>query len=100
MSQLIGKNVLIRADASGVHVGKLLERTLEGGLAYVLLENAMRIWEYEPLKGVSLSGVAVLGLKNPKNIGHTVPLHEIYGVCEMMAISDEAYLTAANAAGK
>lgn len=53
---MIGKQVLIRAQAAGVHYGELVE--LNGQMAH--LKNARRLWSWQG--ALSLSEIAMKGV--------------------------------------
>lgn len=67
---MIGKKVLIRANAAGVHYGTLVERNGQE----VHLKNARRIWQWAG--ALSLSEIAMNGV-NVKDSKISVPVDEI-----------------------
>lgn len=79
----IGKDVIIRSYASGVHFGKLKYCVGKD----IILENARRIWNWEG--AFTLSAVSQEGVKTAKmSIG--VPEFYCPDVCEIIPCSDKA----------
>lgn len=60
---LIGKYVIIRATAAGVHAGTLAAH--DGG-AVVRLTNSRRLWQWAAARGHTLSAVANFGLDHDR----------------------------------
>jgi small nuclear ribonucleoprotein (snRNP)-like protein len=58
LKSLIGTTVLIRGRNSGVHCGTLVE--CDGTV--VALQASRRLWKWQALQGIALSGVAAHGL--------------------------------------
>lgn len=58
-----GNLCLFRCHMAGVHVGKL-ERQLPNGQFYIT--DSVRLWSWTAKNGISLSDVAVYGLKEAK----------------------------------
>ena len=79
---LIGKRVLIRSDASGVHHGTLID--VEG--ASVRLKDSRRLWVWDTGgAGISLSEVATSGIKHEgSKITAVLPDLVVTGVCEVI----------------
>lgn len=85
---LIGKYVIIRATAAGVHAGTLAAH--DGGQT-VRLTNSRRLWRWTAAKGHTLSGIAVHGVKDGwTKIPAAVDDLIITDACEIIATSDEA----------
>lgn len=60
---LIGKKVIIRTYSAGVWFGILAEKSG----SEVILKDARRMWRWWAAEGISLSGVAVHGIKQDKS---------------------------------
>lgn len=58
---ILNQNVIVRSNLSGVIVGKLIWVS-DDTFSAVQLENAMRLWSWKTIKGVSLQGVATSGI--------------------------------------
>jgi len=83
-SSLIGKKVIIRTYAAGVHYGEILEK--EG--KEVILKDSRRLWYWKTAnKGISLSEVANEGLANDSKVCEAVPLIWLEAV-EIIVCSD------------
>lgn len=89
----IGKYVVVRTSAAGVHAGKLVshsDRQCE-------LTESRRLWRWHALKGVDLSGVAAHGIDHAgSKIGATVDII-LTENCEIIACSEAAAETIAAA---
>lgn len=88
--------VVVRASAAGVHAGYLVSR--DGDT--VELRNARRLyrWVVARMSGqlASLSEVAVYGLETKderSRIGVTVTKQTVLGVCEVLAVEEQAQLS-------
>ena len=89
---LIGRHVIIRATAAGVHAGILA--THDGGQT-VRLTNSRRLWRWSAAKGHTLSGVALNGLRDGADKGWTkiaAPVADqvILDACEIIGTTDAA----------
>lgn len=85
---LIGKHVIIRATAAGVHAGILAAH--DGG-ATVRLTSSRRLWRWSAAKGHTLSGVAKYGLKEGwTKIAAALDDLIITDACEIIATTPEA----------
>jgi hypothetical protein len=84
---MIGKKVLIRSYASGVHFGTLESEqfTLSGKV--VMLSNARRIHYWEG--AASLSQVAIDGIKTGR-VAMVLPTIEVVNIIETIPLSDAA----------
>jgi hypothetical protein len=82
----IGKYVVIRAYAAGVHVGKLYEKNGNE----VILHDSRRIWYWEG--AATLSQLAMEGVKKPDNCKFSVVLPEIQiiNIVEIIPMSNIA----------
>lgn len=60
---MIGKKVLIRTYSAGVWFGELEQKDR----TEVILKNARRMWAWWAKEGISLSSVAVKGIKQDKS---------------------------------
>lgn len=81
----VGKYVLMRCYAAGVHCGWLVSQ--DGDQA--VLREARRLWSWTANDGVALSGVAIHGLKSGK-VDTLVPEIALTGVIETIPCSDAA----------
>ncbi|MFV0383666.1 DUF6948 domain-containing protein [Paracoccus sp. (in: a-proteobacteria)] len=87
---LIGKYVIIRATAAGVHAGTLA--ACNGGQT-VRLTNSRRLWRWTAARGYTLSGVAKYGLKSNNGwtmIPDVVDDLIITDACEIITTSPKA----------
>jgi hypothetical protein len=84
---MIGKKVLIRSYASGVHIGTLISEnyTLSGKV--VVLNDSRRIHYWEG--AASLSQVALEGVKSGR-IAMVIPEIEVVNCIETIPLSDAA----------
>lgn len=82
----VGKYVIARCYAAGVHAGKVV--SVDGENA--ILENSRRLWSWKAKSGVALSGVAQTGLESGCNIDVINPEIALTGVCEIIPCSDIA----------
>jgi hypothetical protein len=83
---MVGKKVIIRTYAAGVHFGELIEK--EG--KEVILKNARRMWYWKTNnKGISLSEVANSGVSSDSKICEIIPLIWLEAV-EIIPCSDES----------
>ena len=82
---LIGKLVLIRTYASGVHFGELLRN--DGRL--VELKNARRIWYWE--KAFTLNQVATNGISGNSKVSLAVDFIRILDGIEIIPIKEKIY---------
>lgn len=72
---MIGKYVIARCYAAGVHAGEVVSVDGEN----VVLKNSRRLWSWKAKDGVALSGLAQTGPKD--------------GSCKIDVINPEIYLT-------
>lgn len=93
MSQFIGKKVLIRSYASGVHFGTLESEDFTQAGKVVRLSNSRRIHYWEG--AASLSQVAVDGI-NAGRVAVTLPIIEVVNVIETIPLSDSAIFNLEN----
>jgi len=63
LNSMIGKKVIIRTYSAGVHYGELSEKVGNE----VILKNARRMYQWWAKKSISLSGVALYGVKHEKS---------------------------------
>jgi len=80
---VIGKDVIIRSENSGVHFGKLLRWPTK---SVVLIENSRRLWEWDTGgTGISLSELALYGIDQSKSrISSALPQHIVLDAIEIM----------------
>lgn len=89
--RFIGRYVIVRASAAGVHAGVL--KRYDPATAEVELAEARRLWLWHAIRGVTLSEAAVYGLDigdGRVKTGVAVPEHIILGVCEVIPCTKEA----------
>jgi hypothetical protein len=85
VSPFVGKYVICRCYAAGVHAGELVSQ--DGDVVH--LKNSRRLWQWTAKAGVALSGLAVNGIKSGK-IDVVLPDIMLVGVCETIPCSDVA----------
>ena len=81
----IGRYVICRCSAAGVHAGVLVG--VSGDTA--ILRDSRRLWQWQARDGVALSGVAQHGLAGGK-IDTANPEIYLTGVCEIIPCSAKA----------
>ena len=81
----IGRYVICRCSAAGVHAGVLVG--VSGDTA--ILRDSRRLWQWQARAGVALSGVAQNGLAGGK-IDTANPEIYLTGVCEIIPCSAKA----------
>lgn len=83
----IGKYVVVRTSAAGVHAGKLVSREDRS----CELTEARRLWYWKPAnKGAFLSGVATQGLDHKDSkVGAPIDIL-LTENCEIIACTEEA----------
>jgi hypothetical protein len=81
---LIGKFVIARCYAAGVHAGTV--KSVDG--ENVVLANSRRLWSWKAKDGIALSGVAQFGVKSDSKIDVTNPLIYLTGVCELIPTTE------------
>lgn len=81
----VGKYVICRCYAAGVHAGILISQDGENAL----LKDSRRLWSWTAKDGVALSGVAQHGIKDGK-IDVVNPEIFLTGVCETIPCSQKA----------
>ena len=79
----VGKYVIARCYAAGVHVGEVVSAEGEN----VILKNSRRLWSWKAKDGVALSGVAQNGLKSEGKVDTRNPEIALMGVCELIPCS-------------
>jgi len=86
----IGKKVLVRSYAAGVHFGQLESEQFTAAGKVVVLKNTRRVWQWSG--AASLSQMAVEGVKSPEKCKFSVlvPENEIVGVIEVMPLTEAA----------
>ena len=82
----IGKYVIARCYAAGVHAGTVV--SVDGDS--VILSNSRRLWSWKAKDGVALSGVAQNGLKSEGKVDSLNPEIALMGVCELIPCSVKA----------
>ena len=83
----VGKYVIARCYAAGVHAGTVLSVDGEN----VILTDSRRLWSWQAKDGIALSGVAQHGIKD-KGCKVDVVNQTLYltGVCELIPATDSA----------
>jgi hypothetical protein len=76
----IGKYVIARCYAAGVHAGTV--ESVDG--ENVTLRDSRRLWSWKAKDGVALSGVAQTGLKEGGKVDVVNPQIYLTGVCELI----------------
>ena len=82
----IGKYVIARCYAAGVHAGTLVDVDGEN----VILSDSRRLWSWKAKDGVALSGVAQTGVQSGCKIDVVNPEIALTGVCELIPCSTAA----------
>lgn len=70
---MMGKKVIIRTYLAGVWFGTLIEKDRNE----VIMSNARRMWQWWAKEGISLSAVAVHGIRQDKS-RITVPVDKVW----------------------
>ncbi len=76
----VGRYVIARCYAAGVHAGEVVSVDGEN----VILRNSRRLWAWKAKDGVALSGVAQAGLKDGSKLDVLNPEIYLSGVCELI----------------
>lgn len=76
----IGKYVIARCYAAGVHAGEVVSVDGEN----VVLKDSRRLWSWQAKDGIALSGVAQNGVKDSGKIDTINPEIYLTGVCELI----------------
>lgn len=76
----IGKYVIARCYAAGVHAGEVVSVDGEN----VILRDSRRLWNWKANDGIALSGVAQHGIKSGCKIDVLNPVIYLTGVCELI----------------
>ena len=80
----VGKYVIARCYAAGVHAGKV--ESVDG--ENVILKDSRRLWSWKANDGIALSGVAQHGLKAGScKVDVVNPMIYLTGVCELIPVS-------------
>lgn len=82
----IGKYVIARCYAAGVHAGEVVSVDGEN----VFLKNSRRLWSWKAKDGIALSGVAQYGIESESKIDAVNPEIYLTGVCELIPCTDAA----------
>lgn len=83
----VGKYVIARCYAAGVHAGTVLSVDGEN----VILTNSRRLWSWQAKDGIALSGVAQHGIKDKGcKVDVVNPTLYLTGVCELIPATDSA----------
>lgn len=92
---MLGKQVLIRSYAAGVHFGELVSENFTPAGKVVTLKNSRRVWSWTG--AASLSQIASDGLPaNGQRISVTVASIEVVNVIETIPLSESAIKSLAN----
>ena len=79
----VGKYVIARCYAAGVHAGTVVSVDGEN----VILKDSRRLWSWKAKDGIALSGVAQTGVQSGCKIDVANPLIALTGVCELIPTS-------------
>lgn len=83
----VGKYVIARCYAAGVHAGTVLYVDGEN----VILTDSRRLWSWQAKDGIALSGVAQHGIKDKGcKVDVVNPKLYLTGVCELIPATDSA----------
>jgi len=82
----VGKYVIARCYAAGVHAGEVVSSNGEE----VILKDSRRLWSWKAKDGIALSGVAQKGIKSESKVDTMNPLISLTGVCELIVCSNVA----------
>ena len=82
----IGKYVIARCYAAGVHAGTVV--SVDGDTC--ILKDSRRLWSWKAKEGVALSGVAQTGVQSACKIDVVNPELYLTGVCELIPCSATA----------
>lgn len=83
----VGKYVIARCYAAGVHAGTVLSVDGEN----VILTDSRRLWSWQAKDGIALSGVAQHGIKDKGcKVDVVNPTLYLTGVCELIPATDSA----------
>lgn len=83
----VGKYVIARCYAAGVHAGTV--QSVDG--ESVILTDSVRLWSWKAENGVALSGVAQHGLSSGESkLDSENPFIYLTGVCELIPCSEKA----------
>ena len=82
----IGKYVIARCYAAGVHAGIVVSVDGEN----VILKDSRRLWSWKAKDGIALSGVAQSGVQAECKIDVVNPEIALTGVCELIPTSTAA----------
>ena len=85
IQHLIGEKVIIRTESAGVWYGLLKEKSGDE----VVLTKARRLWYWHAEKSISLSGVALYGVKRSES-KITAPVESVWlRAIEIMEVSEK-----------
>lgn len=82
----VGKYVIARCYAAGVHAGTVVDVDGEN----VILADSRRLWSWKAKDGVALSGVAQTGVQSGCKIDVVNTEIALTGVCELIPCSEAA----------
>ena len=82
----VGKYVIARCYAAGVHAGFV--KHVDG--EQVILADSRRLWSWKAKDGIALSGVAQAGVQSGCKIDVVNPEIYLTGVCELIPCSAAA----------
>lgn len=82
----VGKYVIARCYAAGVHAGEVVSVDGEN----VILKDSRRLWSWKAKDGVALSGVAQTGVQSGCKIDFMNPEIALTGVCELIPATEVA----------
>ncbi|MBU6488279.1 MAG: hypothetical protein KGQ57_10670 [Burkholderiales bacterium] len=79
----VGKYVIARCYAAGVHAGEVVSVDGEN----VILKDSRRLWSWKAAEGRALSGVAQHGITSESKLDVLNPIIYLTGVCELIPVS-------------
>ena len=89
---LVGKNVIVRSNLSGVHVGTFVSGVIVNEGEFVTLANARRLWKWKGSNDCSELATFGISSNNLDECNISVPVEQVSCVsCETVKCSDKAY---------
>ena len=86
LNSLVGKKCVVRTYSAGVWFGEIVEKSGNE----VIVKNARRMWQWWAAEGISLSAVALHGIKHDKSrVAEAVPAVWLEAI-ELITASDKA----------
>ena len=86
LNTMIGKKCIVRTESAGVWYGEIAEKDGKE----VIVKNARRMWRWWAAESISLSAIALHGIKeNKSEIAQAVPLVWLEAI-ELIPASEKA----------